>query len=463
MPTRIDTQSGVPENDLQQLIRDYKEFDQVNIVTAVNDGNHTFTVEATKFDTAPPAAGGSSIVIDGKMSTFGGPDDHGVKPEEGLALFDDADVAANADLFLPDQPAGTSGLAKRLKPNTNYLACRWDYAVTPKNFLKGIKVKVSKAEGAPSIEARPVDWGPNIDTGRVADLSPGLATALGLNTNNTCHVEIPLPANAQTPAPGAGVATGVNMAVIDSSIFPSDMARQLVVMTTFDDATYWVINQIGPQEAGQSLLRRKGNANEILFSDSTVFPVRPSDKIPETVAAELNKAAPQLAPSAGGQVGSPPASDDEASAKMFAQAQTFVGHDTSQAPGTDGGNLACAWSVNEIARLALGKPISTDGGGNGLSTVGLFGVLQARHTRLASASDAKPGTIIIAPTRGENHGHVGVVGRASDGVNGALVYSNSSSAKKFAQNYTIGSFTNRYVTKKGLQVLFFALKKDQFG
>ena len=210
--------------------------------------------------------------MDGKMSTFGGPDDTGVKPGEGLALMDDADVAANPDLFLPNQPPNTSGLARRLKPDAKYLACRWDYAVTPKSFLKTVKVKVSKADGAPAIEARPVDWGPNIDTGRVADLSPGLATALGLNTNNTCHVEIPLPAGAQTPSPGSGVATGVNPAVIDLSIFPADMARQLVVMTTFDNATYWVINQIGPQEGGQSLLRRSGGTNEVLFSDFYGFP-----------------------------------------------------------------------------------------------------------------------------------------------------------------------------------------------
>ncbi len=461
MPTRIDTQSGVPESGLRQLIIDYKDFDQVDIVTAVNDGNHTFTVEATKFDTAPPA-GGSSIVLDGKMSTFGGPDDTGVKPDEGLAILDDSDVAGNPDLFLPSQPPNTSGLARRLKPDAKYLACRWDYAVTPKSFLKTIKVKVSKADGAPAIEARPVDWGPNIGTGRVADLSPGLAAALGLNTNNTCHVEIPLPAGAQTPSPGAGVATGVNLAVINSSIFPADMARQLVVMTTFDNATYWVINQIGPQEAGQSLLRRSGGTNEVLFSNSTIFPIKASAQIPEAVAAELNKAAPNLAPAAAGPAGSPPVSDDDASAKMFAEAQAFVGQDTSHAPGTDGGNLACAWSVNQVARLALGRPISTDGGGNGLSTDGLFDVLQAHHTKLASASDAKSGTIIIAPTRGSNHGHVGVVGRTTGGVNDTLVYSNSSSAKKFAQNYTIGSFTNRYVTKKGLQVLYFALKKDQF-
>jgi hypothetical protein len=84
------------------------------------------------------------------------------------------------------------------------------------------------------------------------------------------------------------------------------------------------------------------------------------------------------------------------------------------------------------------------------------------HTQLASAGDARPGTIIIAPTKGENHGHVGVVGRAAGSINDTPVFSNSSALRKFAQNYTIGRFTSLYVGKKGLQVLFFALKRDQF-
>jgi hypothetical protein len=118
--------------------------------------------------------------------------------------------------------------------------------------------------------------------------------------------------------------------------------------------------------------------------------------------------------------------------------------------------------VNEVTRLALGKPISTDDGGkNGLGTAEMFDVLRNHHTKLNSASDAKPGTIIIAPTEGANHGHVGVVGSTTGGVDDTLVYSNSSHFKEFAQNYTIGKFT-AYFTGKGLNVFFFALNPDQF-
>jgi hypothetical protein len=113
-----------------------------------------------------------------------------------------------------------------------------------------------------------------------------------------------------------------------------------------------------------------------------------------------------------------------------------------------------------VARLALGKPISTDGGRNGVSTIQMFDVLNAHHTPLNSADDAKPGTIIIAPT-GKRHGHVGIVGATTGGVGGTLVYSNKSVPGVFKQNFTIKSFTDHY-TGIGLKVLFFALKRDQF-
>jgi hypothetical protein len=61
----------------------------------------------------------------GKVSWFGGPDDTGVSPDEGLAFIYDVDDAPH--LFLPQQPAGTTGLARRLDPARPYIACRWNY------------------------------------------------------------------------------------------------------------------------------------------------------------------------------------------------------------------------------------------------------------------------------------------------------------------------------------------------
>jgi hypothetical protein len=137
--------------------------------------------------------------VEGKMSTFGGPNDHGMSPSEGLALFEprDLDDPKYADLFLPAPPPGTSGLGRRLNPDKYYLACRWDYGQTSKEFLRRALVRVENIETRRAVEARPVDWGPNADTGRVADLSPGLAAALKLNTDDI--VSITIAAESATP------------------------------------------------------------------------------------------------------------------------------------------------------------------------------------------------------------------------------------------------------------------------
>jgi N-acetylmuramoyl-L-alanine amidase len=104
-------------------------------------------------------------------------------------------VADGAEhLFLPQQPAGTTGLARRLNANAVlYVAARWDYSTTPKTMLadKRYKARVTNSAGD-SIVAFPADWGPNFDTGRVVDLSPALMEILGLTTDDIVDVEYPI-------------------------------------------------------------------------------------------------------------------------------------------------------------------------------------------------------------------------------------------------------------------------------
>ena len=88
--------------------------------------------DAAPGPTPPPS--GALFTASGTCSWFGGPADTGVSPSEGLAFIYDYDEAPW--LFLPDQPSGTSGLARRLDPGVFYLACRWDYDVTPKTMLR---------------------------------------------------------------------------------------------------------------------------------------------------------------------------------------------------------------------------------------------------------------------------------------------------------------------------------------
>src|SRR5262245_13088058 len=126
----------------------------------------------------------------GRCSHFGGPDDTGVSEDEGLAFIYEI-TEENQQLFLPIN-TGT-GLARQLNPFVNYIACRWDYSVTPKAMLadSGERALVRALISGREALAFPADWGPHEDTGRVADLSPGLCEVLGVETDDEVEVIFP--------------------------------------------------------------------------------------------------------------------------------------------------------------------------------------------------------------------------------------------------------------------------------
>ena len=139
-----------------------------------------------------PTERARTIKLTGKMSTFGGLNDTGMRRTEGLALVNRYEELP--DYFLRP-PNGEEGLGRLLNPNKYYIACRWNYSVTPRRYLISTVVKVTNPKNGQSAEAKPVDWGPAEWTGRVADISPGLALKLGLETDDLCIVEIPLSEN----------------------------------------------------------------------------------------------------------------------------------------------------------------------------------------------------------------------------------------------------------------------------
>jgi N-acetylmuramoyl-L-alanine amidase len=128
-------------------------------------------------------------VLSGKVSWFGGPQDTGVSPDEGLAFIYKVEDAPH--LFLPVQPPDTTGLARRLDPEVSYIACRWDYDEYPKQELLGMRALVRAKKTGRALLAYPADWGPHQDTGRVADISPGLMQALGITTDDEVDVIFP--------------------------------------------------------------------------------------------------------------------------------------------------------------------------------------------------------------------------------------------------------------------------------
>ena len=149
------------------------------------------------------------VTFEGTCSWFGGPEDEGVAPDEGLAFF--YEVSDAPHLFLPYQPPDTTGLARRLDPSEFYIACRWDYEVTPKSMLADatLKALVRSPKTGKAFHAWPADWGPHEEkTGRAADLSPGLMDALGITTDDEVQIIYPAPVLSRTsihlrpPSPG---------------------------------------------------------------------------------------------------------------------------------------------------------------------------------------------------------------------------------------------------------------------
>jgi hypothetical protein len=155
-------------------------------------------ISAQEFSEAPPEQPPEPeippkalLYVVGKCSWFGGPEDTGVSPSEGLAFIYDIDTAPQ--LFLPYQPSGTTGLARRLNPHVHFVACRWDYDVTSKEMLANSNqvALVRNPRTGLALTAFPADWGPNESTGRVADLSKGLLDDLGLTTDDQVEVTYP--------------------------------------------------------------------------------------------------------------------------------------------------------------------------------------------------------------------------------------------------------------------------------
>ena len=129
------------------------------------------------------------MILRGKCSWFGGPQDTGVASDEDLAFIYAIEDAPH--LFLPTQPSGTTGLARRLDPDVFYIACRWDYAQFPKPSLLDHMALVRAPKTGLEYLAYPADWGPNETTGRVADISEGLMDALGIETDDEIEVTYP--------------------------------------------------------------------------------------------------------------------------------------------------------------------------------------------------------------------------------------------------------------------------------
>lgn len=131
-----------------------------------------------------------NIAYQGKVSWFGGPDDKGVSPSEGLALFDWPDAVDTRFnwLFLP-KSKWSKGLARSLNPSAWYCAMRWNYDSSPRGLLR-LEGVVEVSFKGKTIYCTPADWGPNVRTGRLIDISPGAMFQLGCETDDVVTAKL---------------------------------------------------------------------------------------------------------------------------------------------------------------------------------------------------------------------------------------------------------------------------------
>ncbi|MBS1725279.1 MAG: N-acetylmuramoyl-L-alanine amidase [Armatimonadetes bacterium] len=145
--------------------------------------------------------------ITGKLSVFGGPHDKGAAPDHDLSFVSSEELEKLwpivGEYFLPTQPRGTSGTARRLDPDSFYIACRWNYSEHPVENLRTMLVSVRDPLTGRSAMAKPIEWGPEIASGRIANLSPGLASYLGVSIDDVVEVTIP---TASVDSQGGAVA-----------------------------------------------------------------------------------------------------------------------------------------------------------------------------------------------------------------------------------------------------------------
>ena len=130
------------------------------------------------------------IQLVGRISTFGGPDDKGMRDDEPLSLYEfHKDANLRPDLFLPQTLENEKlGTCKRLRVEQHYIAIRFDKKERPVHHWRCLAFQITNPKTMKFTRACLVDWGPNEKTGRVGDFSPGLAEYLGLKTDDVALI-----------------------------------------------------------------------------------------------------------------------------------------------------------------------------------------------------------------------------------------------------------------------------------
>lgn len=207
---------------------------------------------------------------------------------------------------------------------------------------------------------------------------------------------------------------------------------------------YLVVTQTSEFESGQFLFRYDGTRFRHVASDTVVDIERILE--PKLKAALTGTCGP-----------SSPEDHAKVAAEMVRQKDQF-----SSADGPDGGNLACVWAVRHIAFIALERWITREDG-----TADFYPELKACMGAAHAIETLPAGAIVISPTEdtpsGRNVGHVGLLGPATTSGDERLIYSNSSSAALWKQNFTVKTWRERYVDRKQLKMFTYPLPLRSSG
>ncbi len=131
--------------------------------------------------------------VAGLVSHFGGPSDRGVGPSETVAIT--GEIARQ--LNNPENPTPEQALANA--ENYYYIAMRWDYTNAGRSFWRSARILLKNPSNGNMVVVRPADWGPNIRTRRVLDISPQAIDDLGAVTDETILVAFAAPGTPLGP------------------------------------------------------------------------------------------------------------------------------------------------------------------------------------------------------------------------------------------------------------------------
>jgi hypothetical protein len=187
---------------LNQKLSPHETSEQQQVITkSIQDATQTINKAAKKQDeqaktlaVTSAAKGSDKGWQNGTIAILDPQNDPRLKPDETLALVT---TWKEANRFSPPIFKSNDGsrrpLVRNLDPNANWVASRWNYAITPRAWLLANKVTVRNPTTGKQVQAQPVDWGPSAGSGAIMNVSPGLAQFLGLANGGTADLLIPIP------------------------------------------------------------------------------------------------------------------------------------------------------------------------------------------------------------------------------------------------------------------------------